>query len=267
MNMKNKKKNANANTSFIAFIKVFAFIVPLPLYLLFTVLIFPAPNSGFLFVGIVGSLAVGGGLLSVSGLIDGMYFGHAITCIIGGVGATLITVSSLVMYVPSIYSAVDEQYVSFYFLIWLALMISTIWYMLFRMGVSQSLRSYGLSKTAISKAMKGKKNYWLYEAIHKSQGLGWMYYLNKWFIILYAALFLAHLLVGWWRAVSSPLLAAACVMCVLDVALWVPVCFTQSNEKSSKGQRANSTGAVLILGLIFPILICISLVLCFLKMQ
>ena len=263
---KKHAKKSDINISITALIKTLAFLIPLLLYILFTVIIFPSPNSGFLFVGVVGSLALGFGLISVTGLIDGLYLGHTITGISVGTGSALIAISSLIMYIPPIYSSIDEQYISFYFLIWLSLLISAIWYMFFRMGISRLLRNSGINKKTTDKAMKGAKNYWWYESVNELHNLDWMYYVNKWFTILYAIATLFHLLIGWWRIASPLVLLMVCTICILDVALWIPAFLARGNAMLHRKQKADTIGIISILGFLFPLLVCVSLILYFLKM-
>lgn len=262
-----KAKKSDASTGFTVFLKVSAFITPLALYILFTTIIFPAPNSGFLSVGIVGSLVLGVGLISLTGLIDEMYLGNTITGATIGSGSLLIIISSLIMYIPSIYSMFNEQYISFYFLIWTALIISAIWYVFFRMGVSRFLRNNKISKTSIEKAMKGAKNYWWYEAVNKEHSLGWMYYLNKGFTCFYLGTVLIHLLLGWIRIISPLILLFTCVICILTIVLWLPNFLTQENENTQKNHKKEANGIVATLGFLFPLLICVALILYFIKIQ
>lgn len=248
-------------------VKSLAFLLPLPLYLILVTLVFPAPNSGFIFLGIIGTFFLGLGLISITGLLDGMYFGNIITSTVFGVGTLLILISSIIMYTPAIYSLIDEQYISFYFLIWLSLIISAIWYVFFRISIPHGLRRRGISKTAIDELKKGTRNYWWYHSIQNIYGIGLSFYLNKLFTILYLGTVVMHLLLGWWRIVSPCIALATCVLCILNVALWGIAYFPHENRNFLKKQNPDLPYHIVVLGLLFPAGVCIAVGMYFLRMQ
>ena len=233
---KQRNKEQERRESVIAFVKVVSFLLPLFLYILLTVFVFPAPNSGFLFMGIVGSFFVGCGVIILLGLLDGMYFGHALTSVFLGIGFLMIFVSTLVMYVPSIYSKFDERYVTFYFLVWGLLMVSALYYFFFRQGVQSFFREKGYSKTRIKETLKGTRNFWCYEQAKTDLELGWIYYVNKGFLLVYLFSVAVHLALGWWKPVSPLIAVAVCLLMVLILPMfWL--CFTtyqQSNFEKPK---------------------------------
>lgn len=256
MGKKRKKKVESKNLSVIAFLRVSALLFPLPLYLLFTVFLFPAPNSGFFVLGIVGAFAIGLGLMNIAGLYDDTYFGHAITGIALGVGSLLILVSSFIMYIPSIYSEFDERYVTLYYLLWIAQVVCAIWYMFFRKGVQQSLRGKGISKTAIEKALKGCRNFWWYEAIQSEFNIGWIYHLNKAFTILLPVTCVTHLLFGWMKIVSLVVAVGCCVLCLICEPMWM---LSHSSSKHLNTPEAKKNKYASPIALIFPILMCVAI--------
>ena len=258
MSKKNKKKNKSQNYGMVGFLRVSALIIPLPVYLLFTVFLFPAPNSGFLVLGIVGSFAIGIGLMNIAGLYDDNYFGHAVTAIFLGIGSLLILVSSLIMYVPSIYSKFDERYVTLYYLVWTALAICAIWYVFFRGGVKLHIRGKGVSKTTIEKSLKGNRNFWWYEQAHTEFDLGWIYYLNKGFTVLFPFVGLLHLLLGWIRIMSIISAAGCCLLCVMCEPMWVLATMSARHLNIPDAKRKQS-GISTLAAMIFPAMMCVTI--------
>ena len=84
-------------------------------------------------LGCVGSLMMGLGLANAVGKFNQLSFGHLVSIITLGSGMLLLLVSSLVMYIPSIYSKLREEYVTFYFIIWTVLLVCGIYYPFFAM--------------------------------------------------------------------------------------------------------------------------------------
>lgn len=256
----NKKKEMN--TSITVFIKALAFLIPMPLYLLFVVFIFPSPNSSFLFLGVVGTLFLGLGLVSITGLFDKMYFGHMITSILFGLGASMITISSFVMYTPLVYSKVNEQYMSLYFVLWTALIICLIWYIIFRNGITIKLKQSGLNSKRISELTQGLKNYWWYQSVQKTYDLKWLYYLNKLFTTIYAVTILVHLLLGWWTPIVIIPVVSVCTLCLLAVLLWGA---SLAHTNKTAGSITTQFVFRVILGLVLPVALCASIIILYWK--
>ena len=150
-----KTKSVKLNMSVMAFVKFIAFISPLVAYLLLIILAFPAPNSGFIVLGVLGSLLIGLGLVNIAGLIDGMYLGHIITATLIVSGSLFILVSNVITYTQAIYSCLNEDYITFYFIVWCLLAVSGIYYPFFRHAIFLDLRNNGLSKSNVKKKNGG----------------------------------------------------------------------------------------------------------------
>lgn len=90
-------------------------------------------------------------------------------------------------------------------------------YLFFKCSITDCLRTTSVSKTSLKKHMKGMKNYWWLEELHKTYNLGPVYYLNKALSAL-CALFLAFsILFGWFgfsKYISAVIFCAACVFCM-----------------------------------------------------
>lgn len=252
------QKNSSIRSGLITSVQIMSFLLPLPLYILFTTFVFPAPNSAFLFLGIIGSLFLGVGFGLLAGILNGTYIGHIITCIPLVIGIILILISSCIMYIPSIYATFDEQYVSLYFMILSFLFVSAIWYLFFRMTISRILRSKGISKTTIKKLTRGARNYWWYESIHNTYYLGWKFFLNKWFTILYPGVITLHLLFGWYRPLIPIVVSISSVIFIMNAVMWIPVC--RSKTKGNSKSQKDNTELSMILGVVFPVFMCIAMI-------
>ena len=62
--------------------------------------------------------------------------------------------------------------------------------------------------------MKGSKNFWWYESLHKEVGLGLLYYVNKIFTILFASTLVLTLFLGFIKDMSL-------ILCPMNVLLHV----------------------------------------------
>ena len=264
--MKNKKAN-KADTrkqGLLAFIRFLALILPIALYIVTTVWLYPAPNSGFLVLGYVGCFVLGLGFVNIVGLLDKMYWGHAVSAILLSLGIGLVATSSVIIYVPQLYSQINEEYVTFYFVIWTMIALSVIYYGFFRGAVQLYLRDKGLSKSKIKKAKEGWRNYWWYEEINQQIGLSWIYYVNKTYTLLFLCTIVLHLCLGWWGVMFSITMAATSLLLMLDVPMYYLVFSTWHQART---EQKKSTRLELLVGFILPIGACIGLISCFIKLQ
>lgn len=240
-----------------AFVNILALFLPSFLYMVITTWIFPSPNSGFLVLGYLGNFIFGLGLVNIVGNINGLYMGHIITISAFGTGLLLITTSSLVMYVPAIYSKMNENVITFYFFVWSLLVVSGIYYLFFRYAARLDLRKTGLSKTAIKKAMKGMKNYWWYELLKNNFSNSWVYGINKLFTIIFPLCLCVHLLFGWWHVLFPIITGIVCLLLMLNsVMYWLN--FVTWNYVHS--ERPDKLGIERLVGFVFPLVACIALI-------
>lgn len=175
-------------------------VLPLILLILVTEVWFPAPNSGFLFLAMIGCFIMGIGFFNIAAAWIGQYLGHWLTVGSFLFGGTLVAISLMIIYVPDIYAFFDETAVSYYFASMLFLALPPIYYASFRLAVDSWLRRKKISKSRMKKLKKGKQNYWWYKALHEEVGLGMIYPLNKLFTILYPIELCLSLLLGWIRS-------------------------------------------------------------------
>lgn len=260
--MKKTSKSANKNMGIMAFVKFLAFILPLAVYLLLILFVFPAPNSGFIALGILGSIIIGLGCVNIAGIIDDMYWGHIITVVLIILGSLLIVVSSTIMYTPEIYSRLNESHISFYFIGWTILVISGIYYPFFRHAISLDLRSNGMSKSNIKEKMEGTHNYWWYQRVKDHFSHKWVFWANKLFTIIFPCVCLTQLILGWWSTLFIFTLIALLALLTLNFAMAFLIVETWNQAHSDRSGRAS----LIILGtFVFPITAAVGLIMYFTK--
>lgn len=258
MQRKKTKKNKRAkNIRLVAFVKFVAFISPLVIYLLFISYICPAPNSGFIVLGVVGSFAVGLGMVNIAGSLDQLYLGHLVTLIALIVGTILIAASSLVIYTPSIYSQLNEDNVSFYFIIFSVLVVTVIYYLFFRHAVTLYLCSGGMSKTSVKKAMVGLRNYWWYDSLKDDMSNQWIYWVNKLYTLIFPCTFTVHLCMGWWKKMFPIITTSTCLLLGLNfIMYWLNF----STWDYAKVKHKKTSPLFLLGGFVFPAAACFAIV-------
>ncbi len=254
----------------LTFLGVIIFFLPLPAYLLFTGYLYPAPNSGFLCLGYLGCAVVSIGVAIA--FIKLIYFrrsedhGSKMFLLVGGIlsiGAVLIAISVIVMYVPSVYNAFDEDYVLFYFLMWALLFTPGFIYLAFRMAVNWYLHGRGLSRTTIKKKTKGVRNYWWYEELNQSYHLGWCYWLNKIFTVLYLGAVALHLSFGWCKIASPVVAFGISLLSFMNIPMWVLVMATEHLARTNRINK--SLGPLGVFGMLFSAANGIAALICFFR--
>lgn len=255
---KNEQAKSNGNIrNLINFLKIFALIGPLVIYLIIITCVFPAPNSGLVCLGVLGSFSIGLGLVNFTALLEQKYLGHIVTVITVLPGVFLILISSLLMYIPPIYSTINEQHVTFYFVIWSLLLASVIYYPGFRNAISEHLRLQGMSKTRIKEGLKGFRSYWWYEQFKMDISDKWVYYVNKIYTYLFPVTVLMHLLLGWVKYVSPVTTIFLCLLFALNICMNCLICSTR--EQIKKEYKKYSVFSALV-GYIFPVVGSIGIV-------
>lgn len=264
MKKKNEKKTDTRKQELIAFIKFGALILPLALYIVATVWLYPSPNSGFLVLGYVGCFVVGLGLVNIVGLLDEMYLGHVVSTILLSLGIGLVAASSAIIYVPQLYSQINEEHVTFYFVIWTMLALSAIYYGFFRGAVQLYLLDKGLSKTHVKKSKKGSRNYWWYEELNQQIGLSWIYHVNKTFTLLFLGTIVFQICLGWWSSMFPVTTALTCLLLILDIPMYYLVFSTWHLMRT---KQKKSSHLELLAGFVLPIGACIGLISYFINLQ
>lgn len=105
------------------------------------------------------------------------------------------------------------------FYVWniLCAMVSIIMYASFRMGVNSYLRFNKKSKTYIGKSKKGYLNYWLYKKIDEEVGLGYIFYLNFFLLILTAFYSFLSICFAWVELLSLPVAICNAILCAFQI--------------------------------------------------
>lgn len=203
-------------------------ILPLIILILVTSVFFPAPNSGFLFLAMVGCFIIGIGIFNIVAAWIGQYLGHWVTLGCFLLGGLLVAISCFIIYTPDIYALFDEEMVSFYFMSMLFLALPPIFYMMFRFAIESWLRRKKISKSRIKKLKTGKRNYWWYEAIHEQYNMGLLYGLNKFLTVSYPITLGISILLGWLRAMA-PFISGLYALISITVAVMTLFASVQKN--------------------------------------
>lgn len=249
------KSGCNKKTNLPVLLRILALFIPPSLYMICTSFLFTTPNSGLIIMGLFGAVFIGIGLVSIVGFLDKSYFGHFFTSAFLVIGAIIIGVSSLIMYSP-IYLLLDERYVTYYFILWIFLVALSISYVMFRGEVNKYFRSIGIGKNMINKSMKGMRNYWWYENLHRTYDLNILFYLNKIFTIVFLCTVLIHLFIGWLTFISIIMSVLFCLECVIIIVMYI---FLSITKKRQHSERATDYTYVYI-GIILPLVMCVCLI-------
>lgn len=213
-------------------------------------------------MGVLGSIIVGLSLVNIVGYIDNMNFGHVVTIVLFILGALCIAISSIIIYTPSIYDRINEDYVSFYFITWSLIAASGIYYPFFRHAISIDLRQNGISKSSIKKKMDGFKNFWWYENLKNQVQRQWILSVNKLFTFVFPCVCVFQLLLGWWNTVFLITIIAVITLLLLNICMSVLILMTQKYAHTEKPNNA----FLITLGLFgFPIAAIIGLVIYYSK--
>ena len=174
---------------------------------------------------------MGIGLFNIVAAFIGQYLGHWVTAGCLTLGGMIVGVSLWIMYDPEIYVLFDEDMVTYYFISLLFYAVPPIFYGLFRFAVGSWLGRKRISKSRLRKLKKGVRNYWLYEALHNELNMGFLYYLNKGFVIIYAVSFCLSLLLGWLRYMAPVITGCYVTVSILTAVMIV---FTSSQDNLDK---------------------------------
>ena len=150
--------------------------------------------SGFAILAFLAALTVGAGLSNIFFSLAFQYRGRKFSIITLSVGGFALALSIYMIKNPQFY---DPTVSLFYFASLLMMGLPAIFYSLFRGSVETwTKRKKRISKSKYRNLLKGKKNYWWYEALHKKVNLGFIYHLNKAFTVLFVLTFALTLLTG-----------------------------------------------------------------------
>ena len=103
----------------------------------------------------------------------------------------------------------------------LSLLFPMFHYLLFRKGMKNRFKRKKVVKRDVRILMRGKKNFWWYQAIHEKYGIGVLYPLNIIFTVLFLMTLVMMLLFGWLHAMQYVNAALYTVLAVFGVGLSV----------------------------------------------
>ena len=174
-----------------------AFILPWIFYAIYILgrLTNGRDDSGFSIFGFLATLTVSIGLANIFFSLAFQYHGRKFSIITLSVGGFALALSSYMIKNPHLYN----PNISTFYCVSLIMMIiiPPLFYPFFRLSVETWInRKRRISKSKYRNLLKGKKNYWWFEALHKEANLGFIYRLNKAFTILFALTFTLTLLTG-----------------------------------------------------------------------
>ena len=188
---------------------VVAFVLP---FVVFTLLVPGEVPGGWQILALVGCFPIGVGLFNLVAAFLHQYLGHKLTFISFATGGALVAFSLFMIYNPNLYNAELSTYslMSLFLLV-----LPAIIYPFFRMSVGEWIRTERrVSNTRYKKLLEGKRNFWLYEALHAELDIGAIYHLNRVFIILFLAIVVLTPTFGFALEEST------LVLCPLNIALY-----------------------------------------------
>ena len=206
---KKASRPINARTAAVSILAVF--LLPLLFYVIYIIgLPEEQPRGGWPVVGILGCLVAGVGFCNIAAAFFHRYLGHKLTASLLLIGGAMIAASVLISKDPQLY---NEDIFGFYFFSLFMMPLPSIFYFMFRFSVeTYVLRVKQVSKSNFRNLLKGRKNYWWYEALHKEGYLGKIYYLNKIFTLLYITTFALTLITGFVKEMIF-------ILCPMNLAL------------------------------------------------
>ena len=108
-----------------------------------------------------------------------------------------------------------------WFLSPLLLLFPMLHYLFFRVGMKDRFKRKKVVKRDVRILMRGKKNFWWYQAIHEKYGIGILYPLNIIFTVLFLMTFALMLLFGWLRVMNYVNAVLYTALAVLGMVLMI----------------------------------------------
>ena len=214
------KKQHPVGYTILIVVGILVLVLPEAAYVIFMGLWAPR-DSAWQLLGLAGAFLIGIALFNLVAAWIGQYLGHAVTLICLGAGTVLVALSVVLICHPDAPRWIDEDRVSYYFVNGLLLTLPGIYYLFFRFHVTDWLEDKKIRRREINKCKKGMRNFWWYEQLHKEYRMGWLYFLNKGFTLLYSAAFVLHLLLGWTGKTVIPFAVLFSLVCLLTAVMSV----------------------------------------------
>jgi len=194
-------------------------LLPLALWLLCTLLLFPAERIWAVIIGGIGTLPLGFVLRMVTLRASP---GEAPTFLVFD-GIPLVSGSVVVIAAAvALYLVPDGNVMTHYCVGLIFHLINIIFsFPKFRFAVEEKLRRARVSKSRIKKLKQGAKNYWFLTALHRECDIGIAYPLNAAFVVLFPAALTMQLLLGWCRLLLLPVGIVAALSLALGTVLQI----------------------------------------------
>ena len=96
-------------------------------------------------------------------------------------------------------------------------MVALFIYISFRFGVDSYLRVNKNSKTYVRKSKKGYLNYWIYKKINEDIGLGHIFYLNVFLLVLTPLYSIVSICFGWVDLLAVPIAVCNVILCICQI--------------------------------------------------
>lgn len=207
------KKKHPIGYGFLVALGIFALLFPL---LCFTVYITFLPDDtqvgGWPILAIIGCIVMGVGLFNIVAIIIKQYLGHLLTAVCLGGGGLIVGLSVFMIEHPELY---DGKVSLYYFISLFMMLIPPMYYLMFRVNYLDYLsKKLKIRERSLRKRMKGMKNFWWYQRLHEEYNIGFIYHLNRAFILSYVIAFAVTLLLGFVRALIP-------IICVLNILLYI----------------------------------------------
>lgn len=195
-----------------------ALSLPLILYMIYRAVFNDSQNiTGWSVLAVLGCLIMGCGLFHAVRIRYFRCSEHKWTVRLLTFGGTVVIFSDFMRQHPELY---DENLLGFYFISLLMMLIPPIFYIFFRDAMETMIaRTKHIRKSRLINRTKGMKNYWFYETLHKETNLGFSYYLNKIFIILYVSLFILTLFTGFIKTMTFILCSMHILLSILSAIM------------------------------------------------
>lgn len=158
------------------------------------------------------------------------------------VGGILMGASLAITLSPDFVARFDETAISFYFLLWMSVPVLLLAYAFLRPLLKRCFLQNGVKKQQYRMLQRGGLSTLWYRNVKKVCAIGWLYYANIVFTILFATAFLLLAVVGWWK----PMLTVSAVLLAADFAcgsVMLFVCGCRTGFSLTKGKNG-SFGAV-----------------------
>lgn len=238
-------------------LRAVAFLFPGAFFALLVGMLFPTFHLGFLYVGTLGCLLAGIGLVFLCGLWDHIWPGLTVTAAFLLSGFLILCGSLWMLYAPDILSQVEYQVPLWYGLLWAFCLVPPLWYPLFRKAFHHYLKGKGFAHGRLEYKLKGAKNYWFFDTLRGSFNMPVIYWLNKLYILVFLGALALQLVLGWWQVISGAVSFLLCMVLIMGAIMWWLFAF----DKSSRHGHDNAPSTVLTLfALLIPIATCIGLV-------